>query len=125
MQPVTATDSPRPALDPGAVFVHRRRRGPCSVGSQRRLRCKILGGHKEVNGFRMSDVGFRMLKAAWHHSRFHYAKGFAPMKTLLLVDAHAAVRHPLARYLAEALPVPRVLEAGDNATIARWVETGH
>ena len=37
------------------------------------------------------------------------------MKRLLLVDAHALTRHPLALYLARMIPVDVVLEAGDNA----------
>ena len=37
------------------------------------------------------------------------------MKRLLLVDNHALMRHPLALYLARAIPAEHVLEAGDNA----------
>lgn len=37
------------------------------------------------------------------------------MKRLLLIDSHALTRHPLALFLAGAIPVELVLEAGDNA----------
>lgn len=40
------------------------------------------------------------------------------MKRLLLVDAEALVRHPLALYLARMVPAEVVLEAGDNADAA-------
>lgn len=37
------------------------------------------------------------------------------IETLLLVDRHAVMRHPLALHLARTLPATRVLEAGSNA----------
>jgi DNA-binding NarL/FixJ family response regulator len=40
------------------------------------------------------------------------------LNRLLLVDRHAAMRHPLALHLARALPAETVLEAGDNAEAA-------
>jgi DNA-binding NarL/FixJ family response regulator len=46
------------------------------------------------------------------------ARMMVMIENLLLVDRHAAMRHPLALHLARALPAKRVLEAGSNAEAA-------